>query len=75
MLLALGVAGLYNVATLPEARGKGIGAYMSFAPLLEAREDGYRIGILQASDMGRSVYERLGFQDRGRLISYSLPRV
>jgi len=75
VLLALGVAGLYNVATLPEARGRGIGAYMSSAPLLEAREDGYRVGVLQASDMGRPVYVGLGFRDRGRLISYSLPRV
>ena len=73
VLLASGVAGLYNVATLPNARGKGVGAYMSSAPLLEAREDGYCISILQASKMGRPVYERLGFQNRGKLISYSLP--
>jgi hypothetical protein len=32
VLLASGVEGLYNVSTLPEARGKGIGAYMSSAP-------------------------------------------
>jgi len=74
VLLASGVAGLYNVATMPDVRGKGIGAFMSSAPLLEARENGYRIGVLQASDMGRPVYERLGFQNRGRLICYSLPR-
>jgi GNAT superfamily N-acetyltransferase len=73
VLLSSGVAGLYNVATLPEARGRGIGAYMSSAPLLEALEDSYCISILQASDMGRPVYERLGFQNRGKLISYSLP--
>jgi GNAT superfamily N-acetyltransferase len=73
LLLAKGVAGLYNVSTLREARGKGVGSYMSSAPLLEARDDGYRIGILQASDLGRPVYAKLGFQDRGRLISYSLP--
>lgn len=74
VLLARGVAGLYNVATMPKARGKGIGAYMSSAPLLEAREDGYRISILQTTAMGRPVYERLGFQNRGKLIKYSLPK-
>jgi GNAT superfamily N-acetyltransferase len=74
VLLASGVAGLYNVATMPEARGKGVGAYISSAPLLEARDDCYCISILHASDMGRPVYTKLGFQDRGKVISYSLPK-
>ena len=74
VLLASGVAGLYNVASMPEVRGKGVGSYISSAPLLWARDDGYRVGILHASDMGRSVYARLGFQDRGKVISYYLPK-
>ena len=45
-----------NVATMPEARGKGVGAYISSAPLVEARGDGYRVSILHASDLGRPVY-------------------
>jgi hypothetical protein len=30
--------------------------------LLDAREMGFRIGTLRASDMGQLVYERLGFE-------------
>lgn len=70
VLLADGVAGLYMVATTPEARGKGLGSYMTVAPLLEARDEGYRAGILHATRMGYPVYERLGFKQHCLLTSY-----
>jgi GNAT superfamily N-acetyltransferase len=65
-----GVAGIYNVATLPKWRGKGIGAAMTYYPLLEARRQGYRAGILQSSDMGYKVYQRLGFKEVCRMNCY-----
>lgn len=70
LFLSEGVAGIYNVTCIPEARGQGIGSAVTLAPLLEAREMGYRIGILQASKRGYSVYRRLGFQDFGNLSLY-----
>lgn len=70
LFLSEGVAGIYNVTCIPEVRGQGIGSAITLAPLVEAREIGYRIGILQASKRGYSVYRRLGFQDFGNLSVY-----
>jgi len=63
LVLDSGVAGIYAVATIPEARRKGIGRIMTVIPLLEAKQIGYRVGILQASSMGYSIYEKIGFKD------------
>jgi ribosomal protein S18 acetylase RimI-like enzyme len=70
LFLSEGVAGIYNVTCIPEARGRGIGSAITLAPLLHAREMGYRIGILQASKQGYNIYRRLGFQDLGDLSVY-----
>ncbi len=57
-----GVASVYAVATLPEARGVGIGGAITLQPLLEAREMGYRHAVLFSSEMGVHAYERIGFR-------------
>ena len=58
-----GVAGLYAILTLPSHRGRGIGRAMTLAALRAAAGIGYRIGVLQSSDLGYGVYLKLGFRD------------
>jgi GNAT superfamily N-acetyltransferase len=70
LFLSEGVAGIYNVTCIPKARGQGVGSATILAPLLEARQMGYQIGVLQASQKGYNVYRRLGFQDFGKLSIY-----
>ncbi len=73
LVLHSGVAGIFAVATLPEARRQGIGAAMTRFPLLDALADGYKVGTLQASEMGYPVYKKLGFETVCRIELYLLP--
>jgi GNAT superfamily N-acetyltransferase len=57
-----GVAGVYAVATVTAARGKGIGGAITLKPLLEARDMGYHHAVLFATEMGIHAYERIGFR-------------
>jgi ribosomal protein S18 acetylase RimI-like enzyme len=61
LFLGGGAAGIYNVATLPAARGRGIATAVTLAALREGRAQGARVGVLHPSEMARSVYRRLGF--------------
>jgi GNAT superfamily N-acetyltransferase len=73
MFLGGGVAGIYSVATIPEARGRGIGSATTLTPLCEARTVGYQTGILHSSQIGVNVYHRLGFRDYCKIVQYVWP--
>ncbi|MHA2500425.1 MAG: GNAT family N-acetyltransferase [Candidatus Hodarchaeales archaeon] len=57
-----GIAAIYNVGTLSDYRGKGIGTAATLAPLLDARQRGYAIGVLQSTELGYNTYARIGFK-------------
>jgi ribosomal protein S18 acetylase RimI-like enzyme len=63
LFLGAGVAGLYDIGTLPERRRRGIGAAITRAAIADALESGYRIAILHSSTVGAAMYRALGFYD------------
>jgi GNAT superfamily N-acetyltransferase len=62
-----GDCGIYWVATLPEARGRGIATGLMRQALLDGRERGCATTSLQATGMGAPVYRRLGYRDLGAI--------
>jgi GNAT superfamily N-acetyltransferase len=72
LFLGAGVAGLYNIGTVPEVRRQGIGTAITLTPLLAARALGYRIGTLHASLRGQGIYRQLGFKEYCSLGRYIL---
>lgn len=65
LYLSDGVAGIYCVATLPEERGRGLGAHVTAEALRVAKPLGCGVGVLQSSPAGYRVYQSLGFRDVG----------
>jgi GNAT superfamily N-acetyltransferase len=61
LLLAGGIASVYDVSTPPAFRRQGFGGAITFATLQEARLRGYRDAWIWSSQMGKGVYSRLGF--------------
>ena len=73
--LSGGAVGLYSISTLPSHRGRGYGSAMTTQPLLEARAEGYRHGILQAAPGAVGIYRRIGFEDLGEITEFKPPQV
>jgi GNAT superfamily N-acetyltransferase len=63
LFLGAGVAGIYDVSTLPERRRRGIGRRITAAAMRDARACGYRTAILHSSSHGAGMYRALGFKD------------
>lgn len=59
---ANGIAGMYNVGVKPSAQRQGIGKALVIAACRFAAERGYQYVMLNANQMGRPVYEQVGFK-------------
>lgn len=64
------VAGLYNIATRDEARGRGVGRAVTVELMRIGAAQGCAESILHASAMGESVYARLGYRTVGQVAQY-----
>ena len=58
-----GTVGVYNVATLDDARRRGYGAAVTRRAVADGAARGATVAILQSSAMGRPVYEAIGFRE------------
>jgi GNAT superfamily N-acetyltransferase len=61
LYLTHGVAGIGWVGTVPDARGRGYAEAVTWAAVREGFRRGGAFANLQASPMGKAVYERMGF--------------
>ncbi|OLS29243.1 MAG: hypothetical protein HeimC2_00900 [Candidatus Heimdallarchaeota archaeon LC_2] len=60
-IIANDVMGIYNIATIPEYRKRGYGRLMTTDLIIRGINAKVRGSILQSSEMGKGVYEKLGF--------------
>ena len=64
------VAGIYWVGTTKGARGQGLGSYVAQIATNAGFDSGKCLVILQASEAGERVYEKLGYQTITRYRTY-----
>jgi ribosomal protein S18 acetylase RimI-like enzyme len=56
------VCGVYNVATVSEARRRGVGGALTWAAVAASSEWGCDTVVLQSTEMARSLYGAMGFR-------------
>ncbi len=71
-VIAADVIGVYNIATLPSARGQGVGEAVMRHVLAEAtRHSGLQRSILQATRQGLSLYQRMGYANVTKFLVFT----
>jgi len=63
LMLQGSIASIWNVATLPELRRRGIGTAVTAKALREAKRAGCTRAVLISSSMGLGAYKCLGFRE------------
>jgi N-acetylglutamate synthase len=68
-----GATGIFNVATPSMHRGRGYGAAITSCAVRDGFAAGAEFAWLQSSDIGHSMYRRLGFQTVDTYLLYTAP--
>jgi len=66
-------AGIWNVGTMADVRGRGIGRETTLQALRDARARGATTSVLGSSPMGFPVYTRIGFTEVCRIRHFGPP--
>lgn len=69
------VAGIYWVGVLEEARGQGLGSFITQISTNAGFDSGKDLVILQASEAGERVYIKLGYETITRYRTYTIENI
>lgn len=72
LVMHANVAGIYYIMTLPSHRKKGYGTAMMSHLLHRAKDKGFHMATLQASEGGKNLYLRMGFHLCGQFQEFAL---
>ncbi len=73
LLFGAEAAGIWNVGTVADVRGRGIGRETTLAALRDARAAGQTLSVLGSSPLGLPVYTRIGYTEVCRIRHYGTP--
>lgn len=71
LVLHANVGGIYYIMTRQEYRKRGYGTEMMISLLQRAKAKNYHLATLQASAIGKSLYQKLGFKTLCRFLEYA----
>ncbi len=66
------IIGIHSMSILPDMRRQGYAKQIMQILLSQSVKQGYRFATLQASTMGRGLYEKLGFTEHFTMKNYTL---
>lgn len=66
------IVGIHGVGVVPDARRKGLANEILYFLLNRSFQQGVRNVVLQASPMGKGLYDKLGFKEDFRMKNYTL---
>ncbi len=62
--------GIHSLGIIPDMRGKGVAMDAMKVVLNNATKMGYKLAVLQASEMAKNMYLKLGFEEKYLLKNY-----